>query len=70
MLPKPKQGPLGLGPWVGTVRAQFRGGEIEIFFGKKKQFVRKQIFQTVFWINWGSGEHEEKFLEVERRRKR
>jgi hypothetical protein len=34
-----------------------------IFFGKR-------ISQTVFWINYGSGEHEEKFLEVERGRKR
>ncbi len=37
---------------------------------KKKKFVRKKISQTVFWINWGSGEHEEKFLEVERGRER
>ena len=36
----------------------------------KKNFVRKKISQNVFWINWGSGEHEEKFLEVERRRER
>ncbi len=39
------------------------------FFGKKN-FVRKKISQNVFWINWGSGEHEEKFLDVERGRER
>ena len=32
----------------------------------KKNFVRKKISQNVFWINWGSGEHEEKFLEGEK----
>ena len=32
----------------------------------KKNFVRKKISQNVFWINWGSGEHERKFLKVER----
>ena len=34
----------------------------------KKNFVRKKICQNVFWINWGSGEHEKKFLEFERGR--
>jgi hypothetical protein len=33
-----------------------------LFFGKKI-FVRKKISQNVFWINWSSGVHEEKFLE-------
>jgi hypothetical protein len=39
------------------------------FFGEK-HFVRKTFSQNVFWINWGSGKHEEKFLEGERGRKR
>ena len=39
------------------------------FFGKKN-FDRKKFSQNVFWINWGSGEHEKKFLEVERGRER
>jgi hypothetical protein len=39
---------------------------MNIFFGKKT-FVRKKNSQNVFWINWGSsGEHEEKFFEVEK----
>jgi hypothetical protein len=38
-----------------------------MFFGKKN-FVRKKNSQNVFQINWGSGEHEEKFLEIERGR--
>ena len=33
---------------------------------EKKKFVRKKISQNVFWINWGSGELEEKFLEGEK----
>jgi hypothetical protein len=42
------------------------------FFGKKI-FVRKLFSQNVFWINWASGlsgEHKEKFVEVERGRER
>ena len=41
-----------------------------IIFLEKKNFARKKISQNIFWINWGSGEHEEKFLEVERQKKR
>jgi hypothetical protein len=37
---------------------------------KKKHFVRKKVSQNVFLINWGSGEHEKKFLEVETERER
>ena len=36
----------------------------------KKTFVRKNISQNVLWINWGRGEHEEKFLEVKRGREK
>ena len=30
----------------------------------------KNHSQNVFWINWGSGEHEEKFLEVQKRERK
>jgi hypothetical protein len=30
-------------------------------------FRKKNFCSKIFWINWGSGKHEEKFLEVERR---
>ena len=41
---------------------------MKTFFLEQKILFKKKNSQNVFWINWGSGEHEEKFLEVERGR--
>ena len=54
---------------IETDRKKFEKKKIEKkkwkLFLEKTIFVRKKISQNVFWINWGSGEYEEKFLEVE-----